>query len=90
MKITVKFRKEGSNKVDSHTMKNAIATPMAAMAIIPAPIPPTTAPVLNPLEESAALVFVTLAELAVLEEVRDKETVTTAVFVGSVVIGALV
>jgi len=61
---------------------------MAAMAIIPAPIPPTTAPVLNPPEESA--VFVALAELVVLEEVRDKETVTTAVFVGIVVIGLLV
>ena len=40
---------------------------MAAMATIPAPIPPTTAPVLTPLEGSA--VVVALAKLVVLEEV---------------------
>jgi len=44
-----------------------IAKPMAATATIPAPIPPTTAPVLTPEEGSAVLVA--LAELVVLEEV---------------------
>jgi hypothetical protein len=86
MRVTVKFGKK-QIKIDRHTIKNAIATPIAAMAIIPAPIPPTTAPVLSPLEESALLVA--LAELVVLEEVLEKETVTTAVFAGSVVITSL-
>jgi hypothetical protein len=69
-------------------MKNTIAKTMAAMATIPAPIPPTTAPVLTPLEGSA--VAVALAELVVLEEVREMETVTTAVVVGKVVTTSLV
>lgn len=59
---------------------------MTAIATTPAPIPPTTAPVLMPPEASALSPVVLAAAAEVLrDEVCETETVTMAVCAGSVV-----
>lgn len=59
---------------------------MTAMATTPAPIPPTTAPVLIPPEVSALSAEVLVeGAVEVTEEVRETETVTIAVCAGAVV-----
>lgn len=63
-------------------MKNATAKPTAAMATTPAPIPPTTAPVLIPVEAAAEE-----AALGAIDElVRMEDVVTVFTFVGVMVV----
>jgi len=67
----MKRDERGKSKKGKHlTMKNATANPIAAMATIPAAMPPTTAPVLSPVEGGLVefkLVLLALGEEEVVE-----------------------